>query len=205
MKQDEKIEKNEINKLLKENPEKYFWEQPITASNIIKISEKEIVENADNYFAIGESKIGGYPDLPKCFEWPINSDGMPFTFAGQLNVNQLEYYDLTNKVIPKKGGMIYLFFPQETLVNEYIVFNKKFSQPIIYINEKEIKKMGGLERRKMEMINNDDFKLCLPRKMLISSNLFKEDEDQFSNSFSLFSIWISIRNDKHVPQISYRR
>ncbi|KAG2388517.1 hypothetical protein C9374_000681 [Naegleria lovaniensis] len=111
------------------------------------VSGGESNDDNDNNMAIGESKIGGYPDLPRHFEWPKDSHGKEWPFICQLNVQQLEYLDLTNRVIPKGGGMLYFFTPfdEASSGGSYWGVRKCDHQPMTYLNAIQIKEMGGLD------------------------------------------------------------
>lgn len=64
---------------------------------------------------IGASKIGGQPDLPQGWKWPINeskrkghsSVGQPLAFFFQLNLAESSKYDLEHKL--PKAGWLYFF------------------------------------------------------------------------------------------------
>ncbi len=51
---------------------------------------------------MGQSKVGGRPDLPAGAEWPINGDGDPLDFIAQLNFREISPYDETG-LLPKEG------------------------------------------------------------------------------------------------------
>ena len=64
----------------------------------IGISTKKL--QSDN-LKIGNSKIGGKPDLPKNISWPKLNDSH-LVFCAQYNVSELEKFDVEN-LLPKKG------------------------------------------------------------------------------------------------------
>lgn len=51
---------------------------------------------------VGQSKLGGKPDLLTEREWPKTDEGESLSFIGQLNCEELSSYDETS-LIPKKG------------------------------------------------------------------------------------------------------
>ncbi|MCH9696468.1 MAG: DUF1963 domain-containing protein, partial [Gammaproteobacteria bacterium] len=57
-----------------------------------------------------ESKLGGYPDLPDGFTWPMYQ-GEPLAFMGQLNLERLAL-QLPDSLLPKQG--ILAFFLSDT-------------------------------------------------------------------------------------------
>jgi hypothetical protein len=58
---------------------------------------------------IGESKIGGCPDLPESFPWPCEEDeeDMPLAFLCQINLAEVHEHDLHTR-LPQKG-MLWFF------------------------------------------------------------------------------------------------
>lgn len=73
--------------------------------NTYKVNEKEI--------PLGETKIGGKPDVPDDFMWPKGNSGY-LSFIAQINLEKASNYDL-EKVLPSKG-FLYFFYDskQET-------------------------------------------------------------------------------------------
>lgn len=58
--------------------------------------------------AIGNSKIGGFPDLAPNVSWPIYAGyKKPYAFLAQIRMEDLTTYDVKS-LLPKKG-MLYLF------------------------------------------------------------------------------------------------
>ncbi|KAG2374760.1 hypothetical protein C9374_010504 [Naegleria lovaniensis] len=175
----------------KYSPSRFFWETPpcehMGPSLLI----------GEEYLAVGESKIGGCPDLPRNFEWPKCSD------------------------VPKSGGMLYFFCPlDETSTNGesyWAVRKEKDPQPMIYLSAQRIRELGGLERR--ALISKEDQKkidklskherpckekerkalletlqqycwCCAPSRMIISSkflNLSTSNDDLDYSNMTLFS------------------
>lgn len=68
-----------------------------------RVSEKDL--------KIGQSKVGGRPDLPKTIDWitiPANDDFItPLPFIAQVDLAEVSQYDV-NELLPKKG-MLYFF------------------------------------------------------------------------------------------------
>lgn len=60
----------------------------------------------DQPLPTGRSKVGGLPDLSPELQWPEGDEG-PLSFVAQLNLQELEPFDLQN-TLPGKG-MLYLF------------------------------------------------------------------------------------------------
>lgn len=55
-----------------------------------------------DYTKMGRSRVGGDPDLPPQFAWPLTTDGTPMTFLVQLNMCDLAKND-ANALLPKTG------------------------------------------------------------------------------------------------------
>jgi uncharacterized protein YwqG len=66
---------------------------------------KIIVEDEEDYFTTGNSRIAGYPDLPPGFEWPCEDDEH-YSFTAQFNLRELPADTLD--LFPKHG-MLYFF------------------------------------------------------------------------------------------------
>lgn len=77
----------------------------------VKTKSKE-----DINIKVGKSKIGGRPDLPKDFEWPI-TNGKPMLFCAQYNISEFTKYDKEN-LLPKKG-FFYIFLSLDEKWNDF--------------------------------------------------------------------------------------
>lgn len=64
----------------------------------------------DDLINIGDSKIGGLPDLPKNIKIP-KWKNKSLSFIAQFNLNEISKYDLDN-LLPK-SGFLYFFYNQE--------------------------------------------------------------------------------------------
>ena len=82
----------------------------------------------DAVIAIGESKIGGYPDLPITYEWLRSSyNSEPLWFAAQLKIEEFKEWDVKN-ILPAKA---ILYF-----------FNLYDQGVVLYYNGKSLKVVG---------------------------------------------------------------
>lgn len=69
-------------------------------------------EEADRELEVGESKLGGLPELPHGTEWPKSSNGEPLSFLAQINLKQIN--DLSpNNSLPK-SGFLYFFYDSKS-------------------------------------------------------------------------------------------
>lgn len=57
--------------------------------------------------AIGESRIGGIPDLPRGFEWPT-FDGLPLSFIAQFDLRELQGSEL-DIPLPTSGNLAFFY------------------------------------------------------------------------------------------------
>jgi uncharacterized protein YwqG len=105
IKESEKI----LNKLITEfNLEEYSDEIfKLAATTIIFTSSK-----IDNYENIGNTRFGGFPDLPEDIDWPISNGendiedkGKFFNFICQINLQEIAHL---NNYLPK-SGLLYFF------------------------------------------------------------------------------------------------
>jgi hypothetical protein len=69
----------------------------------------EVVDESE----VGESKFGGFPDLPADFEWPL-WDEVPLTFLAQFRLSVLARFD--RELNLPRAGMLYFFY-DETLTS----------------------------------------------------------------------------------------
>lgn len=56
---------------------------------------------------LGNSKMGGIPDLPRGTDWPRSKDNVPLQFVAQINLEELSLYDREKKF--PASGMLYFF------------------------------------------------------------------------------------------------
>jgi uncharacterized protein YwqG len=68
----------------------------------------------DEVIPIGGSKMGGSPDVPEGFEWPLWND-VPLMFIAQIRVSDAKPFDEEN-LLPERG-LLYFFFDQEAFGN----------------------------------------------------------------------------------------
>ncbi len=66
----------------------------------------KVVPEQQETVAIGSSKMGGAPDLPDTFEYPMYK-GNPLHFIAQFNLNDLQNVRMNHNL--PKAGMLYFF------------------------------------------------------------------------------------------------
>lgn len=72
----------------------------------IKKKSIMLVENSKRKAKKGDSKMGGQPDLPVDFQWPV-CDGKPLTFMAQINLSEIKP-ELAGYQLPPQG-FLYFF------------------------------------------------------------------------------------------------
>lgn len=73
--------------------------RPAISVHATPIKDKEI--------AIGGSKLGGNPDLPPDFIWPVESE-KPLGFLGQINLQDVAPFDV-EKLLPQTGTLAFFY------------------------------------------------------------------------------------------------
>ncbi len=62
----------------------------------------------EDQLTLGQSKIGGIPDIPALFEWPKTEEGKSLSFIAQINLSEVSMYNST-ALLPKTG-LLYFFY-----------------------------------------------------------------------------------------------
>lgn len=60
-------------------------------------------ESTDAKIPVGDSKVGGQPDLPPEVTWPTDPDGKPLAFLAQLNLAEVARHPISLKGLPASG------------------------------------------------------------------------------------------------------
>lgn len=68
----------------------------------------KLVASSDDKVKIGQSKIGGKPDLSSSSEWPMTKTNKSLSFIGQLNCAELKTFD--NDSLLPRSGLISFFY-----------------------------------------------------------------------------------------------
>jgi len=182
-------ESKELNSLISSyqgDPEPYEWKDynPTTLEEFKEAFYAEGLEDKWPYFKtqlksevriklkhvdedlleIGQSKIGGHPDLPTGTTWPMQKNGKRLAFLAQFNFEEIES-DVPG--IPK-NGILYFFYDE---AQEFWGDSKENSDSFRSIF---VANPAKLERG----TTPDDF-------VLLEEGMYKACKISFSNSFSL--------------------
>lgn len=106
----------------------------------LKPSAKIELVNEENYKQTGNSRIGGYPDLPEDLEYPTINEGgelLHYVFIAQINLEELPVDVIEN--YPSKGILYFFIHNDEetmSMVNHRVIFSgenisnlKRFTPP----------------------------------------------------------------------------
>ena len=140
--------KNKINSFGFENPENII--------DLIKPAITIIEKKSESNLRLGESKIGGKPDLDKEKSWPL-FEGKPMVFIGQINLEELARISKL-KNFPIDGILsffIYFDEPTNEFGSEYEFHPNKFKYKVIFTED--LTKIKNIDFPK-ELFNKFHFK-----------------------------------------------
>jgi uncharacterized protein YwqG len=89
------------------------------------------VECKESEIEIGQSKLGGKPDLPETITWATDQENTPLAFVGQINLAEVESFD-TENLLPKTGILYFFYDATQEFYGEDISEKDKFR--VIYYN-----------------------------------------------------------------------
>lgn len=115
------------------------------------------------------SRIGGNPAMHPSDEWPVDYEGNPQIFIGQINLEDAGKYDETN-VLPKKGMLLFFHSPDLDFYGSVRVDSMQFK--VLYYENTD-----GLELR----ASPEDMDAC---------------DVEYSMSFSKMITFPSLQNEK---------
>lgn len=122
------MKNNYVNELLA-----FKWNEPDKILSLIEPAIILIDSKGSN--SIGQSKLGGQPDLPVSISWPT-VDNKSMVFMAQINFSELITFDEEN-LLPKKG-IIYFFAyfdkPENEFGSEYLFFFEKEKYRVLYFD-----------------------------------------------------------------------
>ena len=149
--------KRTLNKY-KKNLSQFQWESPLdSVASLLKPTIKIDFLSKNKKIKLGQSKFGGKPDLPKEIDWPVNGNGDPMIFLGQLNLQELSKYDI-DSLLPSKG-LIYFFIhfnkPENEFGTEYQFIFDKQDYSVLYTEESNLNSINFPENLPKEYHFNE--------------------------------------------------
>lgn len=138
----------------------YKWEDFNTIKSMVQPAI-EIIPDQSNNIPMGSSKIGGTPDLPSTFDWPM-FEGKPMLFFAQINLSEILSYH-RNELLPKKGILYFFAYfpePQNEFGAEYDFLKDKKEYKILFYD-------GEINELKNTIFPND----IIPSYQFSSSQL----------------------------------
>lgn len=125
--------RRDLKELMRQNKASRIWNmvetklKPAVYMNLQPVNEEEI--------AIGQSKIGGSPDLPKTMSW-FTFKNEPMSFLAQINLSEIAAFEL-HESLPKEG-ILYFFYdasqqanglsPEDAGASKVFYFNGQLSE-----------------------------------------------------------------------------
>lgn len=108
--------------------------QPIITANIKESLVLKTTPVAGDQLLLGQSRLGGRPDLPPLLEWPTWKD-KSLSFLAQINLAELPSYDFL-KALPPAGTLAFFYSAEQ----ETWGFDPKdrLSWRVIYFDSKEL-------------------------------------------------------------------
>lgn len=180
---------------------KYFDKLQPLLRNTIRLFQKETDEND---IAIGQTKIGGRPDLPTEISWVTETNNekqetvtKPLSFIAQINLSETSSFDEDN-LLPKTG-LLYFFYSAEQGVWGFDYLDKnKFK--IIYWNgdQSELKRIDFPS----DLQDYSCFKPCsveIKSEISLPSNGHEVYEDFVDGEDDKF--WEEVYNDENVNKL----
>ncbi|MFC9416607.1 YwqG family protein [Bacillus mobilis] len=136
--------------------------------------------------AIGSSKMGGVPDLPDSFEYPVHK-GNPLQFIAQFNLNDLQNVGMDHNL--PKTGMLY-FFSIENYFEEDV--NPTEAGRVLYydVPVEQLQRADGFQTNYSQCATTFELTYKLPE-------LFIEDEADSDRFLQLLEELIPDNYDNH--------
>lgn len=197
-----KFEGEEIMKLAikHRNAEKYAY-----ILDKVKKKAVRLIENPDKEIKKGSSKLGGQPDLPVGFEWPL-CDGKPLTFLAQIDLSEVDP-EKSGYRLPEKG-FLYLFSGVANLeYEEYAYFLDKIDEPktnkVYYfdVDKKQLKRQNNYYSKLNEVPVDIDYIWSYP--LYTEEKVFEEfnlSEDELELLTDLSDIYFTAVNSSITMQ-----
>ncbi len=139
----------------------YFNQVKDKAKHSIHI---KYMASPEDQIKIGESKLGGKPDLPKSLRWPSNGKTQsPLSFVAQINVTEAHPFDIDGAL--PSSGMLYFFYDVESFPWGFDPEDREGSK-VIFVSEEDLE----LERKEFPS-SLEDHQKFLPAKLQFESQL----------------------------------
>jgi len=114
-----------------------------TFQRMIKPSIRLItVRESENKLKIGQTKLGGQPDLPPNIEWPYWKQ-YPMSFIAQINLQEMPNIQTDNDILPTRGIIYFFYTANPEAIYEEGDFDNNFETSKVLFFEGEI---NNLER-----------------------------------------------------------
>ena len=123
-----------------------------------------LITSDDDKVAIGQSKIGGKPDLELNTKWPTTNANKSLSFIGQINCSEITQHDISG-LLPK-SGLISFFYCAD--------------QSVWGFDPKDIDRFKVIYTESMENLQRLDFPSDLE-----AESRFQPNEMKFGHSLSL--------------------
>jgi uncharacterized protein YwqG len=134
------LEWAEKHKVIKHTPEE-------VRQALNKLAQPSLTLEATGKVApLGETKLGGLPDLPKNLDWPLYK-GKPLAFLAQVRLSPLASFPLAANL--PDSGMLYFFYDQEQAVWGYDPKDQGYFAVLFHPSEKNLaprKAPAGLKK-----------------------------------------------------------
>lgn len=116
---------------------------------------------SDESLCIGQSKIGGDPDLPREWEWPsfYNVDKkrtIPLYFVGQLNLSELAIWDYEQR-LPSQG---WIYFFDDEYLEDHRFFALHFDGSVDELTRRTVSDDSNVRFRKDDWDRLDRYDPC---------------------------------------------
>ncbi|KFN03114.1 DUF1963 domain-containing protein [Bacillus clarus] len=146
----------------------------------------KVVPKQQEKVTIGSSKMGGVPDVPNSFEYPIYK-GKPLNFIAQFNLSDVQNIDMNHNL--PKTGMLY-FFCIENYFEEDV--NQNDAGCVLYydVSKEELRRADEIP----EKFNQCEISFELTYKL---PELFIDDEADSDRFLQLLEELIPDHYDNH--------
>lgn len=154
-----------------------------------------LAEEPNINLPLGQSKLGGTPDFPKGWIWPVNpKTKKPLAFIAQINLSTLTEYDAERKI--PEAGWLYFFYDAEEQPWGFDPDNKCGNQVLHFSGDLSELENQQFPKRLVEDCRFDTLGFSFKRTLEIpdyNSTIILPDE--FSDSDAYTSIFEALNNN----------